>query len=213
MTAVEAGNLPPSPFIVGPDVPVLYRIIEDPERQMLGARQEEWIRLEVASSVASGKPWQIFGNQVVMARFQGPDIQRALGGPEKVAAMAATLPPAAARRLQKYATYFSFDIPMDLDGWDGYPAARERIYDAIKASNANAIIVSGDSPRLLGEPALRQSRHNKGRRRIRRHVRDQSFGRRGTSNGRFCQADHGAQPRGAAQQPARARLHAADSHA
>jgi alkaline phosphatase D len=126
-------------------VPALYRIIDDPERQMLGARQEEWIRLEVASSVASGKPWQIFGNQVVMARFQGPDIQRALGGPEKVAAMAATFPPAAARRLQKYATYFSFDIPMDLDGWDGYPAARERMYDAIKASNANAIIVSGDS--------------------------------------------------------------------
>jgi alkaline phosphatase D len=34
---------------------------------------------------------------------------------------------------------------MDLDGWDGYPAARERMYDAIKASNANAIVVSGDS--------------------------------------------------------------------
>jgi alkaline phosphatase D len=145
MAAVEAGNPPPSPYIVGPDVPALYRIIDDPERQMLGARQEEWIRLEVAASVASGKPWQIFGNQVVMARFQGPDILRALGGPEKVAAMAAKLPPPAARRLQMYATYFSFDIPMDLDGWDGYPAARERMYDAIKASNANAVIVSGDS--------------------------------------------------------------------
>jgi alkaline phosphatase D len=44
-----------------------------------------------------------------------------------------------------YATFFPFDIPMDLDGWDGYPAARERMYDAIKASNANAVIVSGDS--------------------------------------------------------------------
>ncbi|HUJ48335.1 MAG TPA: alkaline phosphatase D family protein [Rhizomicrobium sp.] len=145
MAAVKAGNPPPAPYIVGPDVKALYNIIDDPERQMLGARQEEWIKLEVANSVASGRPWQIFGNQVVMARVQAPDIQHAMGGPEKVAALAAKLPPRVASRLTKYATYFSFDIPMDLDGWDGYMAARERMYDAIKASNANAVIVSGDS--------------------------------------------------------------------
>jgi alkaline phosphatase D len=143
--AVKAGAAPPAPYVVGPDVKALYSVIDDSERQMLGARQEEWIELEVAKSVSSGRPWQIFGNQVVMARVQAPDIQRAMGGPEKVAAFAAKLPPAVASRLTRYATYFSFDIPMDLDGWDGYPAARERMYDAIKASNANAVIVSGDS--------------------------------------------------------------------
>ncbi len=143
--AIESGNPPPAPYIVGPDVPALNRIIDDPERQMLGARQEEWIKLEIAKSVSSGRPWQIFGNQVVMARWQAPDVQRALGGPEKIAAIAAKLPENARQRLLMFATYFSFDIPMDLDGWDGYPAARERMYDAIKASNANAIVVSGDS--------------------------------------------------------------------
>jgi len=145
MGAVKAGNPPPAPYTVGPDVKALYDIIDDPERQMLGARQEEWIRLEVAKSVATGRTWQIFGNQVVMARFQAPDIQRALGGPHKIAAIAAKLPERARQRLLTYAAYFSFDIPMDLDGWDGYPAARERMYDAIKASNANAVVVSGDS--------------------------------------------------------------------
>jgi alkaline phosphatase D len=145
MTAVKAGNEPPSPYVIGPDVKALYAIIDDPERQMLGARQEEWIRLEVAKSVASGRTWQIFGNQVVMARFQAPDFLRALGGPAGVAAVSAKAPPAAAKRLAKFATFFSFDIPMDLDGWEGYPAARERMYDAIKASNANAVVVSGDS--------------------------------------------------------------------
>jgi alkaline phosphatase D len=144
-SAVESGHPPPPPYIVGPDVAALNRIIDDPERQMLGARQEEWVKLEIAKSVSSGRPWQIFGNQVVMARWQAPDIQRALGGPEKVAAMAAKLPDGARQRLLRFATYFSFDVPMDLDGWDGYPAARERMYDAIKASNANAIVVSGDS--------------------------------------------------------------------
>lgn len=143
--AVKAGGAPLAPYVVGPDVKALYDIIDNPERQMLGARQEEWVKLEVAKSVSSGRPWQIFGNQVVMARVQAPDIQRAMGGPEKVAAFAAKLPPAIASRLTLYATFFTFDIPMDLDGWDGYPAARERMYDAIKASNANAVIVSGDS--------------------------------------------------------------------
>jgi alkaline phosphatase D len=145
MSAVRAGNPPPAPYVVGPDVPALRAIIDDPERQMLGTRQEEWIGFELAKSVAAGKPWQIFGNQVVMARVQAPDIQRALGGPEKVASTAAKLPSEVGSRLTTVATYFSFDIPMDLDGWDGYPAARERMYDAIKASNANAVIVSGDS--------------------------------------------------------------------
>src|SRR5262249_16559937 len=145
MAAVNAGNPPPAPYIIGPDVKALYDIIDNPERQMLGARQEEWIKLEVANSVATGRTWQVFGNQVVMARFQAPDVQHAMGGPEKVEALAAKLPPQVASRLTKFATYFSFDIPMDLDGWDGYPAARERMYDAIKASNANAVVVSGDS--------------------------------------------------------------------
>jgi alkaline phosphatase D len=145
MTAIKSGNPPPAPYVVGPNVAALRAIIEDPERQMLGARQEEWVKLEIAKSVAAGKPWQIFGNQVVMARTQAPDIQQALGGPEKIAALAAKLPGATGQQLATFATYFSFDIPMDLDGWDGYPAARERMYDAIKASNANAVIVSGDS--------------------------------------------------------------------
>jgi alkaline phosphatase D len=134
----------PSPYTIGPDVPALHAIIDDPERQMLGARQEEWIRLEVANSVASGKPWQIFGNQVVMARTQAPNLVRTMGR-EKAAAIVAGAPELVRERVAKLVDFFSYDIPYDLDGWDGYSAARERMYDAIKASNANAVVVSGDS--------------------------------------------------------------------
>lgn len=62
-------------------------------------------------------------------------------------------------RVAELVRYASFDVPFDLDGWDGYPAARERVYDAIKGATlknaagvppgeergANTIIVSGDS--------------------------------------------------------------------
>ncbi len=145
MKAARSGGKPPAPYAIGPDVKALEAIINDPERQMLGTRQEEWLALEIAKSVSAGTPWQIFGNQVVMARVRAPDLYKA-AGPEKFRQFLASLPPGPVRdRIEQTAMLFTFPVPFDLDGWDGYPAARERMYDAIKASNANAVIVSGDS--------------------------------------------------------------------
>ncbi len=144
MDAVKAGEPVPAPYMVGPDVPAVMALINDPARQMLGARQEEWLKLEIAKSVQGGTPWQILGNQVVMARTRAPDIAASLG-PEKLKALMDVAPAASRARLKQFVDFFTFDIPYDPDGWDGYPAARERMYDAIKASNANAVVVSGDS--------------------------------------------------------------------
>ncbi len=142
--AVKANGAPPAPYVLGPNVKALRAIIDDPERQMLGARQEEWLKLEVAASVAAGKPWQILGNQVVMARVHGPDLRRALGA-EKVAAISAKLSGKARTRFDQFVDLFTYDIPFDLDGWDGYTEARERMYASIMASSSNAVIMSGDS--------------------------------------------------------------------
>ena len=142
--AAKANQPVPAPYTIGPNVKGLHAIIDDPERQMLGARQEEWLTLEVAKSVASGLPWQIFGNQVVMARTKAPNLIQAFGR-DKVEAMIMQLPEKQRARGRTFVDFFTYDIPFDLDGWDGYPAARERMYDAIKVSNANAVIVSGDS--------------------------------------------------------------------
>lgn len=144
IAAVKAGGAPPAPYVLGPNVRALRAIVDDPERQMLGARQEEWLKLEVAQSVQSGKTWQIFGNQVVMARTGAPDIRRAVGA-ERIEKIAAALPDKPRARFNQVVDLFTYDVPYDLDGWDGYPAARTRMYDAITASNANAVIVSGDS--------------------------------------------------------------------
>ncbi len=142
--AVKAGNAPPAPYTIGPNVGALRAIIDDPERQMLGARQEEWLKLEVAASVASGRPWQILGNQVVMARVHAPDLRKSLGT-EKVAAISAKLSGKGRTRFDQFVDLFTYDIPFDLDGWDGYTAARERMYASIMASSSNAVILSGDS--------------------------------------------------------------------
>jgi len=143
--AVKTGHEPPSPYTLGPDIAKLNAILNDPERLMLGPRQEEWLRLEIQKSVALKQTWQILGNQVVMARTVAPSLYRALGK-EKVQAILANLPESPFRkRVAAGIELFSYDIPFDPDGWDGYPAARERVYDAIKASNGNVVVVSGDS--------------------------------------------------------------------
>jgi alkaline phosphatase D len=36
-------------------------------------------------------------------------------------------------------------LPYDLDAWDGYPAARERLYETFKATKATPVVLSGDS--------------------------------------------------------------------
>jgi alkaline phosphatase D len=80
-----------------------------------------------------------------MARTVAPSLYRALGK-EKVQAILANLPDSPYRaRVIAGIELFSYDIPFDPDGWDGYPAARERVYDAIKASNGNVVVLSGDS--------------------------------------------------------------------
>jgi alkaline phosphatase D len=144
MTAVKAGQEPAEPYFTAPDVPALMALLNEPDRQMLGARQEEWLKLEIAQSVAQGRPWQILGNQVVMGRCNAPDIVKEIGI-EKAKALVAAAPEAVRPRVKRYLDYFGLEMPYDLDGWDGYPAARERLFDAIKLSNANTVVVSGDS--------------------------------------------------------------------
>jgi alkaline phosphatase D len=136
---------PAAPYSLGPDVEAIQAYVDNPERQMLGARQEQWLARELAQSVKAGKPWQVLGNQVVMARMINPDVRRALGA-AKVDALIAAAPEAQRKAMAETAEIFSYPVPYDLDGWNGYPAARERVYDAIKAANgANTLILSGDS--------------------------------------------------------------------
>ncbi len=144
MAAAQAGQAPPAPYVLGPDPQALNAIITNPERQMLGARQEQWLAREIASSVNAGRPWQVLGNQVVMARTRAPDIRRAIG-PQRLAQLLAAIPESSRAAAARTINLFTFDVPFDLDGWDGYPAARERMFDAIKIAQGNAIIVSGDS--------------------------------------------------------------------
>jgi alkaline phosphatase D len=105
----------------------------DPARELLGESQRRWLEGELARSVRAGEPWQLLGNQVVMARVAGVAIDPAKAGdairPRLVAAQAG----------------YAAGLPSNLDSWDGYPAARERLYAGFRRAGARPIVLAGDS--------------------------------------------------------------------
>jgi alkaline phosphatase D len=137
-----AADLPSSPTPA--DVAALRARIDDPARRMMSPVQEAWLADGLVASVAAGRPWQLLGNQVVMARLTVPSLRQGLGeaayaramseAPAQVAAFAAQLEGLA-----------GLDLPFMLDSWDGYAADRQRLYAMIRAARANCVVVSGDS--------------------------------------------------------------------
>ena len=127
-----------------PDLAAFMAERADPSRQLLGDKQEQWLAQTLQASVANGCAWQILGNQVVMAQVKGPDLKAALP-PAEWAAMLADLPEAFRPRIEQMAALFAQGVPFNLDAWDGYPAARERLYAMVRAAKAQTIVLAGDS--------------------------------------------------------------------
>ena len=114
------------------------------DRELLGPAQQQWLEGVIAASVRARKPWQVLGNQVVMARVAGPDLERAYGK-DGYAARLAKLPAMWRDRLSGAAASYRAGLPFNFDSWDGYPAARERLYASFARAGSHPIVLSGDS--------------------------------------------------------------------
>jgi alkaline phosphatase D len=127
-----------------PDIASFMAKRADPARQLLGPAQEAWLGEVLKTSVARGQPWQVLGNQVVMAKVKGPDLMAVMSPIQRRMALA-TLAPDLRPRVEKIVQLFAAPLPFNLDSWDGYPAARERLYGLMTAAGARPIVLSGDS--------------------------------------------------------------------
>lgn len=107
------------------------------ERTLLGTTQEAWLAAALKASTRAGKPWQVLAQEVVMGNLQTGD--RLLDG------LPASAPDWLRQRLQADVAASHVGLPFNLDAWDGYPAARARLFDASLAANANLVVLSGDS--------------------------------------------------------------------
>ena len=110
----------------------------NPERQMLGAEQEAWLHNALQQSTARGATWQVLGQQVLLGRLPIPAIP-----PEELDTLA--LSDYARPRVEQLMKLAPTGLPLNLDAWDGYPAARERLYDLLTAHASNPISLAGDT--------------------------------------------------------------------
>lgn len=109
----------------------------DPARGLLGAAQEAWLAKGLKTSAKARKPWQVLVQQVIMGQLAMP--QNLSDG------MAADSPDWLKKRIQTAIAASRNGLPMNMDAWDGYPAARERLQQASLDAGANLLVFTGDS--------------------------------------------------------------------
>jgi alkaline phosphatase D len=105
--------------------------LDDPDQTILDAEQERWL---TDGLTGGGTAWNLVANQVVMTPV--PVIGENLDE-EAIASVAATA---------GFTTVPSLDGLRGVlaDQWDGYPAQRQRVLDAMAAAPAPTVVVTGD---------------------------------------------------------------------
>ncbi len=114
-------------------------LVGDPARRMLGDVQGDFVEASLARSVKAGQPWQLLGNQVLLAKIYSPDY---------IAVLPGWLKWLAKRKNPQLFEYFlrsRFRPPLNTDAWDGYPAARERLYNRARRAGSSFISLAGDT--------------------------------------------------------------------
>lgn len=109
----------------------------NPDRQLLGAAQEQWLADGLAQSKSGGTTWQVLVQQVLMGKLASPKGMLDLLGDG--------LPDFARRRLVASSMAAEAGLPLNMDAWDGYPAARERVFKAALEADANLLVLAGDT--------------------------------------------------------------------
>lgn len=148
--------------LVNPDTAAdTFAAFTSPKRQMLGQEQVAWVSQRMYESDAT---WQVFGQQVLMARMEFPvSILRALNpantSPEAIAAGAraindyltakgtAAVNPAFLTPAQQDLLDLRINpkLGYNLDAWDGYPAAREVLLGTAAALGKRVVSLAGDT--------------------------------------------------------------------
>ncbi|MEL6862617.1 MAG: alkaline phosphatase D family protein [Pseudomonadota bacterium] len=111
--------------------------VQDPERTMLGQVQETWLEDQFAASTEAGKSWQVLANQIIMARVRPPNFERSLSDEQKAAQDIGYV--------QQLIPFSQLGLPWNLDAWDGFPAARDRLYESAKRQGARLVTLTGDT--------------------------------------------------------------------
>jgi alkaline phosphatase D len=129
-------------LVDGADAPALaaeFRrtVLDDPNRTLLGAAQEQWLNETFAASKRRGQTWQVVAQQVVMGeQVATPGLTRLLPGDMSAGSRA---------WFESGERVSALGLPWNLDSWGGYPAARARFLQAAADHANNVVVLGGDS--------------------------------------------------------------------
>jgi alkaline phosphatase D len=112
------------------------QLLGNPERQLLGEEQRVFVANALKQSAASGKPWQIIGNQTLVAQVITPNFDQALSADEKQNL---------SEWLKPSLPWTRYGLPFGTDSWNGYTAEREWLLNEAAKNDANLVVLTGDT--------------------------------------------------------------------
>ena len=134
---LTAETLPDGWFYL-PDTEAFRPLLLDSARTMLGRDQEQWLAVELKKSKARGAPWQILGQQVLVGKVGMPAFTD-----EQMPSV--DMPARLKNFLLRLQNMAGKQLPLNLDAWDGYPAARQRLFADLQAHAVNPVMLAGDT--------------------------------------------------------------------
>jgi alkaline phosphatase D len=110
------------------------QILHAPARRLLGDEQSSW--LDASLDRSRDATWQVLGQQILMSQLRSPDLEPLVDRSK---------PSTVESRVLDYNIVMSKrNLPLLLDTWDGYSAARERLLERLRAKAPNPVVISGD---------------------------------------------------------------------
>ena len=109
----------------------------DPAREVLGEKQQAWLAEGMKRSRRDGTIWQVLVQQVLMGKLSSATSLNDR--------LSAGVPDYVLERIRNSAFASEAGLPLNMDAWDGYPAARARVFEAALDADANLISLAGDT--------------------------------------------------------------------
>ncbi len=116
-------------------------VLGDESRTMLSENMATFCQEQLKSSVKKKQPWHIIGNQIPMARTHVPQLPQ-----ELIDGLVLDEQNPVLEEVLRFKKLGELDLPLYLDTWDGYPAAREAFYKkCVNAGATDLVVLTGDS--------------------------------------------------------------------
>ncbi len=109
---------------------------QDPSATMLGLEQEAWLHQAMADNARTSQ-WQLVGMGTILGRTLMP--------PQTLGMLRSDASERTAQAFRNNIRGTRLGLPMWMDRWDGYPAARARLLRAAQQADAELVMLSGDS--------------------------------------------------------------------